>query len=180
MSHPFLVRPEPSEHHEYYRGYIDQVPPGNILDLMQETLRHTKEVLAHVPERHGDFCYEPGKWSLKDVVGHMVDTERVFAFRALSMARQDPAALPAMDQDLYAAANNTGDRSLASLVDELEAVRRASIALFSSFDAAAAARTGTASGFPFTVRTFPYIIVGHEIHHCRVLEKRYLGALKAG
>ncbi len=174
MSHPFLVRPEPSEHNAYYRLYIDQVPEGNILDLLRDTLEQTLQTLRAVPESRGDYRYEPGKWTVKDVVGHMVDTERVFTYRALSMARTDPAALPEMDQDLYAEANNTDDRTLKSLLDELEAVRQGSLALFASFDAAAAARTGTASGFPFTVRTFPYIIVGHEIHHRRVLEERYL------
>ncbi len=169
-----MRRPETSEYAEYYGLYVNQVPDGDILELLDQGVRRTLDVLGGLPSERETFAYEPGKWTLRQVVGHMVDTERVFGYRALSIARCDPAALPGMDQDSWTAASNAAVRPLTAQLAELEAVRRSSIALFGSFDEAMWDERGTASDVEFCTRAFPYIIAGHEIHHLKVLEERYL------
>ena len=116
----------------------------------------------------------PGKWSIKEVIGHLVDSERVFAYRALCFSRNDKNPLPSMEQDDYVTYGNFDRRTLQDLGDEFRYVRLSSIILFKSFDKEIELRRGTASGFEFTVRTFPYIIAGHVEHHLKILKDRYL------
>jgi uncharacterized damage-inducible protein DinB len=170
-----IQRPDPSEYFEYYGRYITQVPEGDILTILTEELQRTLDLLGSVPPDRGDFSYAPGKWSIKEVIGHLIDAERLFAYRALSFARRDPAHLPSMEQDDWAGVSNAAERTLEALADELEAVRRSSILLFGGFDDEMMALRGVASGYEFSVRSIPYIIAGHEIHHRGVLEERYLG-----
>ena len=174
-----MQRPEPSEYAEYYGLYVNQVPEGGILDLLARGVRRTGEMLGSLPTDWETYSYAPGKWSIREVVGHIVDTERLFGYRALSMARADAAALPGMDQDQWSAASNAADRPLAALLSDLERARHSSIALFESFDDAMWDRSGTASDCHFGVRSFPYIMAGHEIHHQKVLDERYLKPLGA-
>ena len=174
-----MKRPHPSEHAEYYGLYVNQVPDGDVLEILDEEVGRTVELLGGLPPEWETYRYEPGKWSVREVMGHVVDGERLFGYRALSIARADPADLPSMDQDQWAGSSNAGDRPLAALLDDLERARRSSIAMFESFDEEMWARRGMASGFEFSVRTFPYILAGHEIHHRRVLEERYLKPLRA-
>jgi uncharacterized damage-inducible protein DinB len=175
-----MKRPDASEYHAYYGLYVGQVPSGDVLATLKEGVRTTVALLSELPPEWAKHRYAEGKWTLAEVLGHVIDTERVFAYRGLCIARGETADLPSMDQDLYAAGSNAGDRPLRSLLDELEAVRRASVALFAGLDPAVATRQGRASGFTFTVRTFPWIIAGHEIHHRKVIEERYLEPLLAG
>ena len=169
-----MQRPDPSEYHEYYRGYVENVPEGDILSLLQTEVVRTRSLLERVPPKRENYAYAPGKWSVKDVVGHLIDSERMFGYRALCFARNDPARLPSFEQDHYSLYSNASRRPLGALMEELECVRRSHIALFKSFDEAASARRGIASDVEFSVRALPYIIAGHEIHHRRVLEKHYL------
>ncbi len=173
-----MKRPHPSEHAEYYGLYIHQVPDGDVLQILDEGVGRTVELLGGLPPEWETYRYEPGKWSVREVMGHVVDVERVFGYRALSIARADPATLPGMDQDQWAASSNAGDRPLASLLEDLRWARRSSLAMFKGFDDATGERSGVASDCPFSVRTFPYIVAGHEIHHRRVLEERYLKPLR--
>ena len=173
-----MRRPETSEYAEYYGLYINQVPDGDILELLAAGVRRSREVLGELPQAWETHRYQPGKWTIREVVGHMVDVERMFGYRALSMARADPAPLPGMDQELWAAQSNAGDRPLAALIADLERARASSIAMFESFDDASWERRGKASGVGFGVRAFPYILAGHEIHHLRVLEEKYLRPLR--
>ena len=172
-----MRRPEPDEYADYYSLYIDQVPEGDILELLATGVQASRRLLGGLPEEWETHRYEPGKWTLREVVGHMTDVERLFSYRALAMARSDPASLPGMDQDQWAAASNAADRPLAAQIEDLERARASSIALFESFPEEAWDRRGVASGFEFTVRAFPYIQAGHEIHHLRVLEEKYLKPL---
>lgn len=174
-----LTRPEPTEYESYYATYVDKVPEGPILDLLETQLVATLDLLAQIGEEGASFRYAPGKWSVKQVVGHMCDTERIFSMRALCMARREPAELFAMDQDLYVDNGGFDDRSLADLGREFESIRRSSLPLFGSFDEEALMATGTASGFSFTVRSFPYIVAGHELHHVEILKRLYLAALQS-
>ncbi len=169
-----MQRPEPSEHNEYYGLYIGKVPEGNIISILDQQLAQTLDTLSNLPPERADYAYEPGKWTIKEVMGHLIDTERVFAYRALHFARKDPAPMPSLEQDDWAGASNASTRSLEDLLEDFAAVRKSNIALFKSFSDETWMRRGTASGFEFTVRTFPYIIVGHEIHHRLLLQERYL------
>ncbi|HET9949718.1 MAG TPA: DinB family protein [Longimicrobiales bacterium] len=168
-------RPGPGEHAEYYGRYVELVPDGSIVDTLIDQLGDTLRLLQEVPPERETFRYAPGKWSIRDVVGHLIDTERVMSYRALSMARADGVDLPGMDQDEWARRSNAGSRALADLSSEWASLRRATVHLFATLDADVALRRGRASGYEFTVRSFPWIIAGHELWHRRGLARDYLG-----
>ena len=159
---------------DYYFTYIDKVPDGDVMTLLETGVTETRRALSGVSAERERHRYAPGKWTLREVLGHVVDAERVFGFRAFHIARGDSAPLPGMEQDDFAAASGADDRPLADLLDELDLVRRGHLALFRSFGAEAWERSGVASGVPFRVRAIPFILAGHEIHHRRVLVERYL------
>lgn len=169
-----IPRPNPSEYFEYYDRYIRRVPERDVLSVLADGLEETLALLDDVPVELEECRYALGKWSLREVIGHIIDTERVFAYRAFHFARRDPAPLPSMEQDEYAEASNAGRRPLGDLAEEFEAVRRSSILLFGSFDDTMLGLRGIASGREFSVRCIPYIVAGHEIHHRSVIIERYL------
>jgi hypothetical protein len=171
---PQFDRPDPGEHDEYYARYIATVPDGDLLSMLEAQGRETAGVLRGVPEARGDFAYAPGKWTLKEVVGHVSDTERVFSYRALRIARGDETPLASFDQNAWTPQSGARARTLADLVDELEAVRRATLALLAHLPAQAPLRRGTASGKGITVRALAWIIAGHERHHLGIIRERYL------
>lgn len=168
-----MHRPDPSEYGEYYRTYVSLVPDGDIRAILREQFPATRRLLETVPPDREEWAYDEGKWSFREVVGHLADAERVFADRALWIARDPGPPLPGMDQEIWAASSNARTRPLRELLDEWEAVREATIALVRGLDAEALSRTGTASGMRITVRSLPWIIAGHELHHRRLLEERY-------
>jgi uncharacterized damage-inducible protein DinB len=169
-----LSRPTPDEYAPYYGRYVEAVPPGDILQLLEDQRRETLALLAAVPETRWHHRYAPGKWSVAQVIGHVADTERVFAYRALRFARGDGTPLPGFEQDDYVAAADFDTLPLPALADELDHVRHATVALFRGMSEAALRRRGVASGVEFSVRSIPYIIAGHERHHMGVLRERYL------
>ena len=171
---PRLPRPEPSEHAAYYRRYVDLVPDGDILKRLEAQIEESRALLAAIPPERERHRYAPGKWSIRELVGHVADTEWVFLYRALSMARGDSAVLPGMDQEVWSDMSNAHELPLADIVEGWAAVRRAGVLMLRSLDAGAGARKGTASGNPFTVRTFPWIIAGHELWHMSRLREDYL------
>jgi len=171
---PIIQRPDPSEYAPYYGTYVDQLPAGDVIDQLETHGRDTAALLAGIPEDRAGFRYAPGKWSLKEVVGHLTDTERIFAYRALRFSRADRTPIPGFEQDDYVAAANFDGRTLADLAAEFAAVRAASLALFKSLDDTALARRGTANDVEFSARSIPFIIAGHERHHLGVLRERYL------
>ena len=175
-----MQRPDRSEYHEYYHRYVARVPEGPILELLVTELERTLAVLRRVPLDQADHRYQVDKWSIKEVIGHVIDSERAFAYRAFSFARADPARLPSFEQDDYARYSNASRRSLADLAEELASLRNCNRLLFNGLDDAMWARRGIASEVAFTVRSLPYIIVGHEMHHRSVLEERYLPSVLAG
>lgn len=166
--------PDKSEYAEYYHLYVSQVSPGNILDGLDDGLKDSLALIDSIPESRGSFRYAEGKWSIKEVLGHVIDTERVFTFRCLAFARGDQNAFPGFEQDDYVIATDFNRRSLADLGSELAAVRSAGIHLFRSLSEDEMARRGVASGVEFSARSIPYIIAGHEMHHKKVLRERYL------
>lgn len=166
--------PARDEYAPYYHNYIGRVPPGDLLTLMRAQIAEVRSVFgAFTPER-ADFTYAPGKWTVKEVLGHLIDTERVFAFRALSIARGDPAALPSWEQDTWIAPARFAARSLEDLIEEWVTARQAAIALFEGLPWDAPTRRGVASGNPISVRALVFILPGHLIGHLEFLTAHYL------
>lgn len=174
MSHLLISRPRAGEFDPYYARYLDAVPDGDLLRLFEEQGAEMLDLLRAFGEARGSYRYAPGKWSVKEVLGHISDTERVFAYRALRFARADATPLPGFEQDDYVAAAGFNRRSLADLAEEFTDVRKATVKLFAGLDANALRRAGIASGHPMTVRAAAWIIAGHEQHHARILRERYL------
>ncbi|MCB1036626.1 MAG: DinB family protein [Acidobacteria bacterium] len=171
---PLTVRPAADEYAPFYETDVGKVPEGDLLETLRRQSSETLDLLAGLDEEAALHRYEPGKWSVKEVVGHMIDTERIFSYRALSFARKDPNPLPGMDQEPWAAAAGFDRRTLDSLLSEWRHLREANVLLFASFDDETLSRRGTASGWEVTVRALLYIVAGHELHHRRILEERYL------
>lgn len=168
-----VSRPRPGDHAPYYARYVERVPDGNVVDLLEQQGRETIALLRRVDDARSRHRYAPDKWSVRQVVGHLSDTERVFAYRALTFARGDTAALPGMDQDAWVPASNADERAIADLVAEFSAVRAASVALLRGFGPAEFARAGTASNNHVTVGALAYIMAGHELHHVGILREQY-------
>lgn len=172
-------RPDATEYVPYYARYVSLVPEGDILATLGGQLEETLALLRRIPETQSAFRYAEDKWSIKELVGHIIDTERIFAYRALRFARNDHTPLPGYEQDDYIR-NATFDRyPLAELADEFESVRRSTILLFKHLDDAAWMRRGTANDSEASVRGLAYIIAGHELHHVKILRDRYLQATRA-
>lgn len=177
MPASYALPPEPGEQPDYQRAYQRLVPEGDVIALLATQLGDTLDPLAHLTDAQARSAYAPGKWSVKDVVGHLAECERVFAYRALRIARGDATPLPGFDQDAYVAAAGFDARPLDDLAAELRAVRAATVAFFRGLPEAAMTRTGTASDHAFSVRAAAHTIAGHERHHRRILLDRYLPAL---
>lgn len=168
-----IPRPAAAEYDPYYGRYIDKVPEGDLLRTLEAQGRATQAVLAGLSDAAALHRYAAGKWSIKEVIGHVADTERVYAYRALRFARADATALPGFDENAWVPAGSFDARSVADLAAELDAVRRATLALFRGLDGAALARRGTANDAAVTVRAIAWIIAGHERHHVALLHERY-------
>ena len=169
-----LPRPASGDAAPYYFHYIDLVPEGDVMRVLAGGVDETRRALAGVGPERETHRYAPGKWSIREVVGHVIDAERVFGNRAFHIGRGDAAPLPSMEQDDYVATAGADRRPLADLLDELNLARRGHLRMFEGFDGNAWERVGTAANVPFRARSFPFILAGHEIHHRRVLLERYL------
>jgi uncharacterized damage-inducible protein DinB len=169
-----IGRPSPAEVDPWYRGYLDAAPGDDALGLLEDNRARTAALLDGISPEGETVRYAPGKWSIREVVGHLADTERLFTYRALHFLRRDPAPLPSMDPDAWAEASGAHTRALADLRAELDEVRRGSLAFFGRLTPDDLDVTGVASGCTFTVRSLPWIIAGHELHHLGVLRERVL------
>jgi uncharacterized damage-inducible protein DinB len=174
MNTRFTIRPAADEYAAYYGRYIEQVPDADVLTVLTEGLAETARLLRAVPEARASHRYAPDKWTVREVLGHIVDTERVFANRAFRFARGDAQPIPGMDQDEYSRYAEFERRALESIVAEFEHLRRANLELFRSFGETELARRGQASGYEVSVRALLFMLAGHERHHRRVLKERYL------
>jgi len=177
MSHVHVIRttrPEPTEYAPYYGRYVGLVPNGDIVETLSTQLDATLRLLRSLLEEKGDARYAPGKWSVREVIGHVVDAERIFTYRALRFARADETALASFDENAFVSNASFNDRTLGSLLDEFEAVRRASVLLFAAMNATEWMRRGVASGNPMSVRAAAWVTAGHEVHHLDILRTRYL------
>ena len=167
-------RPQASEYAHYYDRYISLVTGLDVLPILEQQGRDMLLLLAGWSEEEGNFRYAPDKWSAKEVLGHVCDTERIFAYRALRIARADATPIEGFEQDDYVRNGRFANRALADLIEDFIAVRRATISLLRNLDEHAWLRRGTASQNPFTVRALAYVIAGHELHHRRILADKYL------
>jgi len=167
-------RPESTEYAPYYGKYVMLVPDGDLAATLSRQVHATLGLLSPLSEQRAGFSYAPGKWSIKEVVGHLIDSERVFAYRALRIGRDDKTPLPGFEQDDYVASANFNERTLSSLLEEFTAVRQATVQLFKNFEEKEWQRRGTANGQEITPLSLGYIVAGHELHHMDVLRTRYL------
>jgi hypothetical protein len=168
------ARPEATEHHPYYGKYIALVREDDAIQALESQMAEALALLRTIPESKGDHRYGPDKWTIKEVLGHLIDAERVFAYRALRFARKDQTPLPGFDETTYVPAGGFGRFALADLASEWELVRRSNLALFRRFDAEAWTRMGVASDHPVSVRALVFIIAGHGRHHVAIVRERYL------
>ncbi len=172
--HGVTAPPVENEYDPYYGQYIGRVPPeADIVALLAAQRESTAAVLANIPGERGSFRYQPGKWSIKQVIGHLSDTERIFAYRALRIARGDETPLPGFDENAYVPVARFDDLGLDALIEEWVAVRKASVTMFGGLAPEAWIRRGTANGVAISVRALAYIIAGHERHHLDTLRTRY-------
>jgi hypothetical protein len=167
------IRPEATEYAPFYAHYVSAVPEGDVVSALRDSGREITAALASIPESRGGFRYAEGKWSIRELVGHVIDAERIFTYRALRLARADATPLPAFEENDYVRSAGSDARTIADLVAELRAVRESSIRMFASFPEDAWTRTGIVSGRPVSVRALAYITAGHARHHLAILRDRY-------
>ncbi len=173
---PIPSRPDITEYASSYEAYIGLVPEGNILTILEGQIDDTVALLRDLSEAEAETRHAPYTWSLKEVVGHLIDCERIFGYRALRFARNDPTALPGFDENPYVQVAHFDARKMTSLVQEFEVVRRSHLLFFGGLDDEAWLRSGVANGHPMSVRALVYAIAGHERHHINIVRKR-LGRL---
>ncbi len=174
MSPHRSTRPSPDEYPSFYAGYIAQVPDGDVIEALIGGAEIAAALLHDVTEETGDAAYAAGKWTLKEVLLHCADAERISAYRALRIARGDTTPLPGWDEDAYTPECGAGARTLPSILDELESVREATVTLFQGLPEASWTRSGSANGKPVSVRALAWITAGHLLHHLGIIQDRYL------
>lgn len=168
-----VARPEPTEYAPYYEKYISLVPGDELTSVLESQGKRTVQLLAGRGEKEGNFRYAPNKWTIKEVLGHISDTERIFIYRALRIARGDSTPLASFEQDDYVRAGEFNARTLHDLLEDFASVRGATSALFRSLHPQAWTRRGVANNQEVSVRALAYMTAGHELHHVKILEERY-------
>jgi hypothetical protein len=173
MTTTLRSRPDASEYAPFYHGYVEAVPEGDIVDLLRSGGEDLVEAIGRIPEDRGGFRYGPEKWSIREVLGHLIDAERIFAYRALRVGRGDHTPLASFDENEYVRTAGSDARTIADLVRELRAVRETTVMLFESLPDDAWGLRGVASGKDVSLRALAYITAGHARHHLRILRERY-------
>lgn len=174
-SYKVIEKPKEGEYPAYASRYIGLLPDdGMILAHLAENVASTKKFIASIPKDRLLYRYAEGKWTIKEILGHIVDDERIYVYRALRFARNDTTELPGFEQDHYARYSEANQRDVGDLLDEFTLVRRATIAFFQSLDDAALLRSGVADGKRSSVRALVYHIAGHELRHMNIIKERYL------
>jgi uncharacterized damage-inducible protein DinB len=158
----------------HFAGYIELVINEDLDSILKNQIETSKQFFNSIPEEKTDYRYAEGKWNIKEVLQHIIDTERVFAYRALAFARQEPNALPGMDENSYAKNSNADSRKWKNLIDEFEAVRQSTIHLYQSFSESQLEAEGKTVSHEISVRALGYTIAGHSAHHINILKERYL------
>ena len=169
-----MTKPDLSTLPDFYKRYVEHVKDYDVLDALKTSLRDTLAVIKSIPEEKGDYRYAAGKWSIKELLCHMMDTERILAYRALRFARNDKTQLHGFEENEYAPEANAQNRSIKKIAAEMERLRLTSIDLFENFTPEMLGRKGIANNVEFSVLNLGYIIAGHESHHRKILRERYL------
>lgn len=169
-----MLKPDKSEYASYYETYFSEIPEGNILELYEKQINEVKEFFCGISSSKLNFRYAKGKWTVKEILGHIIDTERIFAVRALCFSRNESQSLPGFDENEYVGNSNFGDQTMASLLNQFELGRKSALEMFRSFNDEMWLRKGTASNNIMSVRAVPFIIAGHASHHIRMIKERYL------
>ena len=167
------TRPGPDEYDKAFERYVSRVPETDVLPSLERQPGEIRSALASLPPERETFRYAPGKWSVREVIGHVIDAERVLGYRALAIARGERASLPAFDEDDYARKAGHDRRPLPALLEELACVRAGHVFLLKNLDDEAWGRLGTANALPITPRALAYILVGHARHHMAILAEKY-------
>ncbi len=163
-----------TDYNPYYQTYIDKLGDVDLMVMMQNQLGNFPEFINSIPDEKWTFAYGLNKWTIAEVLLHVLDTERVFQYRALRFGRNDSTPIPGFDQDQYVPESNANSRSKESIIEEYRSIRKSSIALFSSFDEVILERWGTANGFKMSVAALGFVMLGHQKHHRDVIRERYL------
>jgi DinB superfamily len=168
------IRPSQDEYGGHFGNYIRMVPEGNILDILAKQEKETAGLLSEWTESQGNYRYAEGKWTLKEVIGHIADTERVQSYRLLRFARGDETPLPGFDQDQFMSCSPFENWNIVALTKDYRAVRQATLTLLSGLQEEAWSLRGTASNAGLTVRAVANVIAGHELHHIKIIREKYL------
>lgn len=168
------MRPAENDYAPYYKGYIEKITGDDILRILTVQTKECQNVLNSFPEHKGVYSYADGKWTVKEVIGHMMDTERIFTYRALCIARGEQKPLPGFEQNDYVREGKFNSRDLFELIYEFRLMRESNLLLFRSFNSEMLSRRGTASGYEVTVNALLFMMAGHTQHHMDILKERYL------
>lgn len=169
-----MAKPAPETYPEYFHHYVDLVIENDLSDAFANQRQVIEDFLPTIPVEKSDFSYAPGKWTLKEMLQHIIDAERIFCYRALAIARKESVSLPAFDEDTYALNSKASRREWAGLCEELKSVRRSSVLLFESFDLEMLNQSGVANNKSITVLALGFILIGHLYHHKGIIEERYI------
>src|SRR6188474_1273796 len=169
-----MPRPDLSRVPEFYHGYISKVKDDDLMSGLKSSTKNLFDLLKSIPPEKYDYRYAEGKWTIKEVIQHLIDAERVFTYRALRFARKDDTPLPGFDENLFAQTANANKRKWNDLIEEFSALRKASEAMFASFDNEQLEAEGVSNETPIYVLGIGYIVAGHANHHCQILKERYL------
>lgn len=168
-----MGRPADTDYASFYAGYVSLVPEDDVLSVIETQSSETQRLISSLDEQRATHRYAEGKWSVKEVIGHLTDGERVFGYRAMCIARGETSSLPGFDENEYMKYANFDSWRLGDLAESYALVRRSNIVMFRNFDDEAWNRRGVANNTPVTVRALAYVIAGHERHHLKVLRERY-------
>lgn len=163
-----------TEYHPHYHGFIQAIGDVELMEAMEDEMDSLLAFLSSLPSEKLEYRYAQGKWTIPEIVSHMIDCERIYAYRALRFARKDATPLAGFDEDLYVPESRANERSMESLMAEFRAVRMATISLFESFNREQLLRSGLANNAAISVRAIGFVIIGHAAHHCKVIQERYL------
>jgi len=169
-----INKPQPGEYASYAAGYIAKVPNGPVIEILEYLKQSTYNFFSRITTEQADYAYAEGKWTLKQVLGHMIDTERVFSFRVLCFSRGDKNSLPGFDQEDYVAASTFDSRTIQDLANEFKSLREANIYLYSALTDEQSLKMGIASNHPVSVRALVYMTAGHELYHLELIKELYI------
>ncbi|MDX5347505.1 MAG: DinB family protein [Hymenobacteraceae bacterium] len=175
-----IPKPAPGEYPQWYEHYFSQLADKDALQLLEEQLSELEEMLQAVSDEQAALAYAPGKWTLKELLVHMLDTERIMAYRALAISRGEAAALPGFDENSYAEQSQANERIFSEILEEYRLQRLSNLALFRSFSEEMLNRKGHANGQDVTVKAIIYVVAAHERHHLNIFKERYLKAVSEG